>query len=157
MSWINVLEQRDFKIDVKFSLKSHWEFLHQNIQESSDKCSDIWKVICHVWWPQGSILNLLLVLIYLDNQSYHILSMFNLSADDISLFVAMHGSGTSVNELNKGLQGISKWLVSRKPHPILIWISKLRKWFFSMKLTKSSRLKIIFNNTPVFCAYLRKH
>lgn len=34
--------------------------------------------------------------------------MFNLSADDISLFVAMHGSGTSVNELNKGLQGISK-------------------------------------------------
>ena len=59
--------------------------------------------------PQGSILGLLLLLIYLNKISGDLSFKAKLFADDTSLFNAPHDINTSANELNNGFKKVSNW------------------------------------------------
>ena len=57
--------------------------------------------------PQGSILGLLLFLIYINNLTEGLTSNVKLFADDASLFSIVHDTQTSANHLNKDLKIIN--------------------------------------------------
>ena len=53
--------------------------------------------------PQGSVLGLLFVLIYINDLSDDLVSTIKLFADGTSLFSVVHDSNISANELNNDL------------------------------------------------------
>ena len=59
--------------------------------------------------PQGSILRLLLFLIYINDLSNGINSDLKLFADDTSIFSTVFAPNTTADSLNKDLQKISEW------------------------------------------------
>ena len=59
--------------------------------------------------PQGSILGLLLFLIYINDLADGLSSNAKLFADNTFLFSVIHDVGTSANELNNDLYEINKW------------------------------------------------
>ena len=58
--------------------------------------------------PHGSILGLLLFLIYINDLADGLSSNAKLFADNTSLFSVIHDVGTSANELNNDLYEINK-------------------------------------------------
>ena len=68
----------------------------------------IWQRVSAVV-PQGSILGPLLFLIYINDMSSGISSNLNLFADDTCIFLFVHDTQKSDNDMTKDLETISKW------------------------------------------------
>ena len=67
----------------------------------------IWQRVSAVV-PQGSILGPLLFLIYINDMSSGISSNLNLFADDTCIFLSVHDTQKSDNDMTKDLETISK-------------------------------------------------
>ena len=63
----------------------------------------------HAGVPQGSILDPLLFLIYINDLSDNLTSNAKLFADDTSLFSVVHDLNTSAKELNDDLKIVNDW------------------------------------------------
>ena len=78
-------------------------------------------MLMQVGVPQGSILDPLLLLIYINNLSEGLSSNARLFVDDASLFLVIHDSNTSALELNSDLakinSGAFQWKMSLNPDP----------------------------------------
>ena len=85
------------------------DFLNSRKQSvvSNGQCLS-WAEI-HAGIPQGSILRLLLLLIYINDLSNDIKSKCKLFANDTSLFSVVHNSDTSANDFNHDLEKASEW------------------------------------------------
>ena len=87
--------------------------------------------------PQGSILGLLLFLMYINDLSYGLSSTTKHFADDTSLFSVVHDVTQSTNELNDDLEKNSNWVSTNGKCPsILINLNKPKKLHFLVKLRK---------------------
>ena len=95
--------------------------------------------------PQGSVLDALLFLVYVNELSTDLSSNFKLFPDDTSLFF----SCTSANELNNDLLRIRSWAyqwkLSFNPDPS----TQAQDVIFFCKIEKSNRPVLIINNIQV--------
>ena len=107
--------------------------------------------------PQGSVLGLLFVLIYINDLSDDLVSTIKLFADGTSLFSVVHDSNISANELNNDLQKISEWAYKWKMSFNPDLNKQAQEVIFSRKLNKPSHPKIVFNSAPVVCTHWQKH
>ena len=82
--------------------------------------------------PQGSILGLLMFLIYINDLSDGLQCNPKLFADDTSLFSTVYIT-EATNNLNKDLAISQSRLINRKRVLIQIYLSKLMKLFFHLK------------------------
>ena len=64
---------------------------------------------CSCWSSQGSILDPLLFLIYINDLSDNLTSNAKLFADETSLISVVHDVNTSAKELNDDLKKINDW------------------------------------------------
>ena len=107
-----------------------------------------WKNI-HAGVPQGSILEPLLFLIYINDLAENLSSNPKLFADDTSLFSVVCDLNTSVNEINDDLKKIEawahQWKMSFNPDPL----KQAQKVIFSRKRNKPHHPDIIFNGNTV--------
>ena len=83
--------------------------------------------------PQGSILDPLLLLIYINYLSDGIQCKPKLFADDTSLFASVHKIEKATNDLSNDLTKITKWALQWKMSFIQIFLSRLMKLFFPTK------------------------
>ena len=109
------------------------------------------------WVPQGSILGLLLFLIYINDLSDNLSSNPKLFADDTSLFSVVHHISQSGINLNNDLEKISnwafQWTMSFKPD-----INKqTQEVIFSSRFQKSNHLSLTFNGTSITQSEIQKH
>ena len=107
--------------------------------------------------PQGSILGLLLFLIYINDLSDNLSSNPKLFADDTSLFSVVHHISQSGINLNNDLEKISnwafQWTMSFKPD-----INKqTQEVIFSSRFQKSNHLSLTFNGTSITQSEIQKH
>ena len=106
---------------------------------------------------QGSILNPLLFLIYINDLSERLSTNAKLFADDTSLFSVIHDSQTSANVLNKDLEMIHNWAFQWKmnfnPDPT----KQAQEVIFSRKTKKLTHPPLVFNNTNVTQSRYQKH
>ena len=110
----------------------------------ASKTSDLKSVSCGV--PQGSVLGLLLFLIYINDISNNLESNVKLFADDTSLFSVVFDSHLSAKTLNDDLAKInfwaSQWKMSFNPN-----ISKqAHEVIFSRKTKIVNHPNLLFNN-----------
>ena len=107
--------------------------------------------------PQGSILEPLFFLIYINDPSIDIISTVKLFADVTSLFSIIHDAKTTAYELNKDLQKIAEWAhqwnLSFNPD----LNKQVQEVICSRKMTKSSHPQVFFNDIPVSRASFQKH
>ena len=107
--------------------------------------------------PQGSILGLLLFLIYINDLSDGIISDVKLFAEDTSIFSTVYSTNKTADSLNNDLQKISewayKWKMSFNPDPT----KQAQEVIFSRKLKKPLHPSIKFNNVPVQNVSSQKH
>ena len=107
--------------------------------------------------PQGSILGLLLFLIYINDLSEGLSTNDKLFADNTSSFLVIHDSQTSANILNKHLEMIHNWAFQWKmnfnPDPT----KQAQKVIFRRKTKKLPYPPLAFNNTNVTQSIYQKH
>ena len=96
------IDRNFFKLAESF-LSNRYQHVVLNDQASS--CADIKAGV-----PQGSILDLLFFLIYINDLSKNLISTVKLFADDTSLFHAVMDPNTSAEILNHDLTRISEWV-----------------------------------------------
>ena len=98
---------------------------------------------------QGSILDPLLFLVYINDLADGLSSNAKLFADDTSLLSVIDDVDTSVNELNNDLYQINKWVfqwkMSFNPDPS----KQTQEIIFSRKTKKNSHPSLHFNNSIV--------
>ena len=82
--------------------------------------------------PQGSILGLLLFLIYINDLFDGLQCYLKLFKDDTSLFATVHNVNKVTNDLNNDLIKITKWAFQWKM-TFQIFISRLMNLFFPTK------------------------
>ena len=107
--------------------------------------------------PQGSILGLLLFLIYISDLSDGVPSNTKLLADDTSLFSVIYDSGIKSSELNSYFSRIKQWdfqwEMSFNPDSN----KQAQEVIFSRKLKKFCHPSLRFNNNNVSQASSQKH
>ena len=107
--------------------------------------------------PQGSILDPLVFLIYINGLSDDLSTNPELTADDSSLFSVVHDKNISAKELNNYFQKISNWAYQWKIRFNLDPLKQIEEVVFSRKISKTNHLTLIFNNNPVHEVALQKH
>ena len=107
--------------------------------------------------PQGSILGLLLFLIYINDLTDGLTTNVKLFADNTSLFSVVHDTQTSANDLNKDLKIINNWAFQWKmnfnPDPT----KQAHEVIFSRKTKEIYHPPLVFNNTNVSQSSSQKH
>ena len=94
--------------------------------------------------PQGSTLQALFFLIYINDLSDNILSTIKLFADGTSIFSAVNDANVSADELNKDLQKISEWVYRWKMSFNPDLNKQAQEVNFSRKLNKSTPPQNLF-------------
>ena len=106
---------------------------------------------------QGSILEPLFFLIYINDLSNNLSSNSKLFADDTSLFSVVHKINTSTNNLNKDLKNVNDWAaqweMSFNPDPT----KQAQEVIFSRKIEKPLHIPLNFNNTNVKQTVFQNH
>ena len=94
--------------------------------------------------PQGSILDHLLFLIYINGFTKSLTANTKLFADDTSLFSVVHDTQTSANDLNNDLEIINNWAFQWKmnfnPEPT----KQAQEFIFSRKAKEIYHLLLVF-------------
>ena len=107
--------------------------------------------------PQGSILDPLLSLIYINDLADGLSSNAKLFADDTSLFSVVHNSNTTTKELNNDLVKISRWAyqwkMSFNPDPS----KQDQEVLFSRKTKKEYHASLAFSNNNISETNSQKH
>ena len=99
--------------------------------------------------PQGSILEPLLFLIYINDLSDDLSSNVKLFADDRSLFSEIHDINLSTGELNADLKKISEWAFQWKMIFNLDATKQAQEVIFRRKLKNTTHPPLVFNNAIV--------
>ena len=111
----------------------------------------------HAGVPQGSILGLLLFLIYINDLSDNLTSNAKFFADDTSLFSVFHDVNTSAKELNDDLKNLNygtfEWKMSFNPDPS----KQTQEVIFSRKSKRSTHPPLVFNNNNISQTFYQKH
>ena len=111
------------------------------------QCSSWINIVSGV--PQGSVLGPLLFLIYINDLPNGLVSMYEIFADDTSIFSKVFDKNSSQNILNNDLSIISEWAFQWKmqfnPDPN----KQANKVYFSRKSNAGVYLPVDLNNSPV--------
>ena len=107
--------------------------------------------------PQGSILDPLLFLIYVNDLSEGLATNVKLFADDVLLFSVVDNINLSATNLNSALSKINAWTNQWKttcnPDPK----KQAQEVIFSRKIRKTSHPPLTFNNNSVKQVQFQKH
>ena len=106
---------------------------------------------------QGSILGLLLFLIYINDLSDGLKSECKQFADDTSLFSVVNDINTSASDLNEDLEKIGNWAFKWKMNFISDPNKQAQEIIFSRKKTASLHPVVYFDNKPVKSSQIHKH
>ena len=99
--------------------------------------------------PQGSILDPLLFLIYINDLSDTLPSNAKLFADDTSFFPVIHDINVSAGKLYEDLKRISEWAFQWKMIFNLDFSEQAQEVIFSRKIKKATHPPLVFNNATV--------
>ena len=105
----------------------------------------------------GSILGLLLFLIYINNLPDNLSSNPKLFADDTSLFSVVHDINQSRINLNDDLEKVSNWTFQWKMSFNPNINKQAQEVIFSRRLQKSNHPSLMFNCTSVTQSEIQKH
>ena len=105
--------------------------------------------------PQGSTLQTLFFLIYINDLSDNILSTIKLFADGTSIFSVVNDANVSADELNKDLQKISEWVYRWKMSFNPDLNKQAQEVNFSRKQNKSTPPKISLRACSLVVSDLR--
>ena len=107
--------------------------------------------------PQGSTLEPLFFLIYINNLSDGLASNPKLFADNTSLFSVIHNIKSTANNLNSDLMKVSNWAFQQKmrfnPDPN----KQAQEVIFSRKFNKIDHPPLCFNQNLVKSSSTNKH
>ena len=106
--------------------------------------------------PQGSILDPLLFLIYINDLSDNLPSYVKLFADETSLFSVIHDINVSAEELNEDLKIISDWAFQWKIIFNPDASKQVQEVIFNRKI-KKPLISMVFNNAIVSQSNSQKH
>ena len=107
--------------------------------------------------PQGSILGLLLFLVYINDLPEGLTTSAKLCADDTSLFSVVHDSAPSPASFNYDLLKISQWAYKWKMIFNPDASKQAQEIVFSRKANTSNHRTVYFNNVPVIRENIQKH
>ena len=107
--------------------------------------------------PQGSILGLLLFLVYINDLPEGLTMSGKPFADDTSLFSVVHDSAASTAFLNDDLLKISHWAYQRKMIFNPDTSKQAQEIVFSRKANVINHETLYFNNVPVIRENIQKH
>ena len=107
--------------------------------------------------PQGSILGLLLFLVYINDLPEGLTTSAKRFADDTSLFSVVHDSAASSAFLNDDLLKISRWAYQWKMIFNPDASKQAQEIVFSRKANASNHETVYFNNVPVVRKNIQKH
>ena len=111
----------------------------------------------HARVPQGSILVLLLFLIYINDLAEDLFSDLIFFADDTSLLSVVYNINASARELNDDLKKFNNWAVqctmSFNPDPS----KEAQENTFCRKIKKLPHSSLVFNNNNVWQTSCQKH
>ena len=107
--------------------------------------------------PQGSILGLLLFLVYINDLPEGLTTSAKRFADDTSLFSVVHDSAASSASLNddllKSFRLAYQWKMIFNPDAL----KQAQETVFSRKANASNHETVYFNNVPVVRKNIQKH
>ena len=121
----------------------------------NDQCSNWSKIKAGV--PQGSILEPLLFLVYINELPEGLTTNAKLFADDTSLFSVVHDSTLSSVSLNNDLLKISQWAYQWKMTFNPDVSKQAQEVVFSSKGITTNHATVYFNNDPVIRENFQKH
>ena len=107
--------------------------------------------------PQGSVLGLLLFLIYINDLPQGLHSDVKLFADDTSLFSVIHDVDASSATLNNDLVKIQEWAYNWKMSFNPDKNKQAQEVIFSRKLRKVFHPNLSFNDQPIERSVAHKH
>ena len=107
--------------------------------------------------PQGSILGLLLFLVYINNLPQGVRCNAKLFADDTSLFSTMTSPAISSSNLNDDLVKITQWVYQWEMSFNPDTTKQAQEIIFSRKKNNTSHPSLYFNNTPIQRKSVQKH
>ena len=107
--------------------------------------------------PQGSILELLLFLIYINGLPKGLQSNPKLFADDTSLFSTVQDISTGTVILNHDITEISKWAVQGKTNFETDPCKQTQEVLFSQKTSSKPYPSLNFNDNSVYQVQLQRH
>ena len=139
------------------SLKLIESFLSNRFQQVVlNEQSSSWAPVC-AGAPQGSNLEPLFFLIYINDLRKDISSTVKLFADDTSIFSVVDDVNVSLVQLNNDLLKISKWAYHWKMTFNPDVLKQAQKVVFSCKSHKLAHSPVLLNNVPVKRCSIQKH